>query len=179
MKPAVFLDRDGTINHDEKDYSIQRAEDFKFIPGALEALVKLSENDYLVVVLTNQSMVGRGFISSEKLQEIHDKLRVDVEKAGGRIDAVYYCPHHPDDGCGCRKPKAKMFMDAKQELDIDLSKSYMVGDTTGDILAGKNAGVSTILVSTGLAGKDNRYEVEADYKVRDLAEAAELIIKKK
>lgn len=146
---TVFLDRDGVINVDSPDY-IKSWPAFHFIPGSLEAIVRLSRAGYRVIVITNQSAVGRGMITAAELASMHDKLCQAVAAKGGRITDIFVCPHHPDDACDCRKPKSGMILAARNRYTIDLTRSVMIGDSAKDILAGKAAGCRrTVLVRTG------------------------------
>ncbi|MDB4470695.1 D-glycero-beta-D-manno-heptose 1,7-bisphosphate 7-phosphatase [Deltaproteobacteria bacterium] len=154
LRPAVFLDRDGTINV-EKDYLIDPAE-FDFIPGVPAALKKLQDAGYLLVVVSNQSGVARGYFSEEQVDKLHQHMVAMLTEAGVSLDGIYFCPHHPSAGlgdylqnCNCRKGKPGMLQRAAVELDIDLQKSYMVGDKVADIQAGHAVGCKTILVCTG------------------------------
>ena len=174
MNKAVFLDRDGTINT-EVDY-LSTVEGFVFLPRALESLVRLAKTKYKIIIATNQSGIGRGYFSEERLKEINVKMCCDLEKAGGRIDAIYYCPHRPDENCSCRKPKTGMIEDAKKDFDIDLAASYVVGDATRDVQLAINAGCTSILVGTGKAGKDGEYPACPEHRVKDLSGAVDLII---
>lgn len=175
MNKAVFLDRDGTINVDV-DY-LSNVEGFKFLPGALEALVRLAKTDYLIIIITNQSGVGRGYFTEERLKEINTKMCCEIEKAGGRIDAIYYCPHRPEEKCTCRKPATGMIEDAKRDYNINITASFMVGDATRDVQLAINAGCIPILVETGKAGKDGEYPAAvAQYRAKNLAEAIDIII---
>ena len=141
---AVFLDRDGTINV-YKSYA-WKIEDFLWIPEAKEGLRILSKTDYKIIIVTNQSGVGRGYYTKEDVERLHEWLKKECETLGIRIDGIYYCPHHPDEGCHCRKPKPGMIHQAAEELNIDLKKSWMIGDNPKDIAAGHAAGLKTIQV---------------------------------
>lgn len=175
MNRAVFLDRDGTINVPRKRYVTDPSQ-FKFLEGAAEAIARLSESDYKIIVATNQSAVGRGVISLEVLEEIHELMLSQVEAAGGRLDAVLVCTHRPDEGCGCRKPETGLVDLAVSSFDLDVSASWFVGDNTKDIVCGKAAGLKTVLVGTGYGGEDGLYDVKADYGVSDLKAAVDLIL---
>lgn len=147
---TVFLDRDGVINRNPPNMGyVRRWSEFSFIPDALNAIRDLKENGYRIVVITNQAGIGRGLFSEDNLKDIHSRMVVKITEAGGGIDAVYYCPHHPEAGCECRKPKPGMLMRAAGEHCIDLSSAYLIGDSTTDIEAGQNAGTRTLLVLTG------------------------------
>ena len=154
---TVFLDRDGVINRNppNKGY-VRKWEEFSFIPNARKAIRELTESGYRIIVITNQAGIGRGLYSEENLADIHSRMIAEIEKTGGTIDAVYYCPHHPDAGCECRKPKPGMLIRAAREYNIELSKAYFIGDVPTDIQAGQRAGVTTFLVLTGL-GQESYY----------------------
>ena len=155
---AIFLDRDGTIN--KYVGFLRNINDFELIDGVAEAIRKINESGYLAVVVTNQPVVARGEVSFEELEEIHSKMETLLGKEGAYLDAIYYCPHHPHKGyegerpelkidCDCRKPKPGMLLKAVADFNIDLSKSWMVGDGENDIQAGINAGCKTVLLSNG------------------------------
>jgi histidinol-phosphate phosphatase family protein len=147
MNPAVFIDRDGTIIK-EKSY-ISDPEQVEILPNSVSALKLLTENGFKLFVVTNQSGVGRGFFSLEELHAVHDRLSSLLEAAGTAVNKIYFCPHRPDEGCECRKPKPGMVMRAKNEFDIDLTRSYMIGDRSEDIELGAAAGLKAVLVLTG------------------------------
>ncbi len=151
---AVFLDRDGTINV-EKDY-LHRIEDFEFIPGAPEAIKRLKDAGFLVIVVTNQSGVARGYFGIAEVELLHRHMQGELAKHGTSVDGFYICPHHPTQGtgeylrdCDCRKGKPGMLLEAAAEHEIDLTSSFMVGDKVADIEAGEAAGCSSLLVLTG------------------------------
>lgn len=182
---CIFLDRDGTINT-LKGY-LCSADDFELIPGVAEAISLINNSEYLVVVATNQPVIARGECTIEELNHIHMKMETTLGKQGAYIDGLYYCPHHPHKGykgeipelkieCGCRKPNIGMLIAAANDYNIDLSKSWYVGDTTVDIQTGINAGMKTILVRTGEGGNDGKYEVTPTYILKDLEEAVNIIL---
>ena len=151
---AVFLDRDGTINVD-KDY-LHRVEDFEFIPGAVEAIRLLKESGFLVLVVTNQSGIGRGYYDEAALERIHRHMADELARSGASVDGCYFCPHHPHHGtgeyrvaCACRKPLPGMLLQAAADWGVDLSASYMIGDKLADVEAGIKAGCQPLLVRTG------------------------------
>ena len=152
---AVFLDRDGTLNVD-KGY-VYRIEDWEWIPGAIDAIVALKKAGFLVIVVTNQAGIARNYYTEADVANLHAWVNGELEKYGVAIDGFYYCPHHPEHGgaCGCRKPMPGMLYAAKQDFDIDFSRSWLVGDKAGDVQAGLAAGVKSILVLTGY-GKEHR-----------------------
>lgn len=171
MRPAVFLDRDGTIIKDaEYLSSVDELEVFEF---AAEALRLLKEKGYLLIVLTNQSGIARGFFDEATMQTVHDALQGQLN---GLIDAIYFCPHGPDDGCDCRKPGVGMIKQAASEHSIDLANSWMIGDKKSDIETGFNAGVGTALVLTGYGGSElATLERMPELVAGDLLEAARQI----
>ena len=143
---AVFLDRDGVINVD-KNY-LYRIEEFEFSEGIFELLKKLQELGYLLIVVTNQSGIARGYYKKDDFLKLTSWMVGEFKKKGIRIEKVYYCPHKPDEGCECRKPKSGMFKEAIKEFDIDPKLSWMIGDKLSDIKAAKNIGINnTILLS--------------------------------
>ncbi len=146
---AVFLDRDGTLAKDVPYCA--RPDDFELLPGAGEGIGLLNGAGFKVIVITNQSGIARGHFDEEMLEKIHQKMKADLAKCGAHIDAVYYCPHHPDDGCECRKPRPGLLLQAARELSIDLASSYMIGDSAADIIAGATAGCRTVLLRCGSA----------------------------
>ncbi len=181
MKPAVFLDRDGTMI-ELVDY-LTNPDDLKLIPGAGEAIKKLAEAGYLIIVVTNQSAIGRGMLTEEGLSLIHDRMIEKLEEFGARVDGIYFCPlkptikdpyaiEHPD-----RKPGPGMLLRAAEEHSIDVSKSWMMGDNLADVLAGINAGCAgSLLVKTGYGAKVAQIEgLEAEI-FEDIAEAADWIL---
>lgn len=179
---AVFLDRDGTINV-EVQY-LSQVEDFQFIPGVPWALKRLKEAGYLLVVVTNQSGIGRGYYDEAALDSIHSHMHADLATFGAAIDACYFCPHHPEHGtgdyrqeCGCRKPLPGMLQQAAQDLDIDLAASFMVGDKLADVEAGLAAGCTSLLVLTGYGSEQVTELPEGVRAYPDLLAAAEAILK--
>lgn len=158
--PAVFLDRDGTINV-EKNY-LYRIEDWEWIPGAIEAIKLINQMGYLAIVVTNQAGVARGYYSQEDVKLLHEKVNEILHRHGAKIDAFYYCPHHSEFGlirdCQCRKPKPGMLLNAKEECEIDLDRSYLIGDKVIDMRAALAVGVQPIMVSTGY-GQDESKKV--------------------
>ena len=178
---AVFLDRDGTINV-EKNY-LHKVEDFEFIPGAPEAIKKLKDAGFLVIVVSNQSGIARGYFDELDVAQIHQHMQTELATYGTLIDAFYFCPHHPDEGlgaykvqCECRKGKPGMLLQAALEHDLDLQHSFMVGDKLADIVAGERAGCKSILVLTGYGATTAlKPEAAAVEKCLDLGCAAALI----
>jgi len=182
---AVFLDRDGVIN-EEIDF-LCKPEQLKLIDGSAEAVKKLNESEYLVIVITNQSVVARGLCSEQDIAQIHMKLDMLLGEKHAFLDGIYYCPHHPDPGfegenkrykieCECRKPKTGMIIQASRDFNIDPGKSFIIGDSTRDIMAGVNAGLKTMLVRTGYGGKDGKYDCSPDFIFENLKAAADFIV---
>jgi len=168
MNKAVFLDRDGVINVD-KNY-VYKIEDLEFIPGSVVALKKLKQKGYLLIIITSQSGIGRGYYTEKDYLKFRKEFHERLTKLGVKIEEEYYCPHSPKDECKCRKPNTELIEKAIKKYDVDISKSYFVGDKTSDVLAGKNAGLKTILVKTGKGGKDLKFNVKEDILCTDLNE---------
>ena len=154
---AIFLDRDGTIN--KYVGFLRKEEEFELLPGVADAIKKINKSGYLAVVVTNQPVIARGEVTYSQLENIHNKMETLLGKEGAYLDGIYFCPHHPHSGyegevkelkidCDCRKPKPGMLLKAAEDLNIDLSQSYMVGDGENDIKAGKAAGCKTVLLNT-------------------------------
>ena len=151
---AFFLDRDGVINEPPgKKRYVTRWAEFRFLPGSLKALRRLGTDGRKVVVLSNQAGVGRRLMSRAQLDLITRRMRVAVRRAGGRVDAVYYCIHRPEAACRCRKPKTGMIRRACRELRIDPKRSFLVGDNATDIQMGRSAGCRTVLVLSGVSSR--------------------------
>jgi len=180
---AVFMDRDG-VTSEEKDF-IHRHEDMKLFGFTPDAIRELNKSKYLSVIVTNQSVIARNLCTIEELKYIHKKMETELGNSHAKLDAIYYCPHHPDKGypeerpeykidCDCRKPKTGMFKQAARDLNIDLSQSWMIGDAERDIIAGRDAGCRTVGVMTGYGIK--KTTVKPDFFFRDLLEAVEFIV---
>ncbi len=144
----IILDRDGVINEDS-DAFIKSVDEWIPLPGSIEAIARLTMNDYRVVVATNQSGIARGLFDIDTLMRMHDKMHQLVNEAGGAIEAVFFCPHGPDDGCECRKPRAGMFRDIGTRLRMDLAGVAAVGDSLRDLQTAEVVGARPILVRTG------------------------------
>ena len=171
----VFIDRDGVINRDSDAY-IKSADEWDPLPGSLEALAQLTAAGFDVVVISNQSGIGRKLFSEATLAQIHAKMLRAVEAAGGRIAAVYYCPHRPDEACECRKPKPKMLLDAARDFARPIAGVPFIGDKASDIGAARAAGARPIFVGRSLpedvdAGVE-RYATLADAARQLIAEAS-------
>jgi D,D-heptose 1,7-bisphosphate phosphatase len=168
--PAVFLDRDGTLMKDV-DYCGD-PKDVQVFEGASEALRKLKQHGFKLVVITNQSGIARGYFDEQQYKVVEREVARQVGEE--LLEATYYCPHHPNDGCGCRKPKPELVVRAATDHGIDLSRSFFVGDKASDIDCGSNAGVRTVLVRTGY-GRDTAAS-SADFVAENLSEAADIIV---
>jgi D-glycero-D-manno-heptose 1,7-bisphosphate phosphatase len=184
MKLAVFLDRDGTIN-EEMGY-INHIDRFVLIPGAAGAIRSINESELKAVVVTNQSGAARGYFPKELIDQVHQKMSDLLEKEGAFLDGIYTCTHAPPSkgksgGCSCRKPKIGLMKQAAQDLNLDLEKSYVVGDRFKDVEMARNAGAKAILVLTGYGKGELEFlgpggKVRADFVAEDLAEAVEWIL---
>jgi len=152
-------------------------EDVELLPTVAEAIKLFNESDLKVLVVTNQSGIARGYFDKETLIQIHRKMEDELAKYGAHVDAIYYCPHHPDEDCICRKPKTALFYRAAMELDIDFIRSFVIGDTQMDIDAGKALGCQTVLITTGLQG-GNEITGPPDYTADSLLEAAQWVMKR-
>ena len=174
----VILDRDGVINYDSASY-IKTPDEWKPIPGSLEAIAQLSQAGYHVVVATNQSGVGRGLFEMATLNAIHDKMHRAIGHLGGRIDAVFFCPHALDSGCNCRKPKPGLLQEIAHRFNLNLHGVPSIGDSLRDLEASAAVGAQPILVLTGKGEKTRQEDRLPTGTVicADLAEAVESIIK--
>ena len=149
MNSAVFIDRDGVIIQNRENY-VRNWKDVEFLPSSLQGLKQLSQTPYKIIIVTNQSAIGRGIITIEQAKEINQRIIEEIIGAGGRVDGFYICPHTPDDHCFCRKPLPGLILQAADAFSVDLPSSAMIGDAITDIQAGSAAGIKTlILVKTG------------------------------
>lgn len=181
MNRAILLDRDGVINEDREDY-VKSWQEVRFIKGARQALKQIHRAGIPVVVITNQAAVGRGLITEDDLSDIHARLMKAIQKAGGKISKIYYCPHPPEARCHCRKPRIGMLKKAAQEFRLDLRQCFFVGDALRDVQAGKQAGCHTVLVQTGQGKKSlqkilaAQATVSPDWVCDNLASATSLML---
>jgi len=185
-KVAVFIDRDGTIS-EEVGY-VNHISRFRVLPNTARAIKLFNDSGIFTVVATNQAGVARGYFEESMIGAVHEKLKSELSLAGARLDAIYYCPHHPSVGkppyksaCDCRKPKPGMILRARDEHEIDLSRSYMVGDKISDVEFGKNLGLKSVMVLTGYGIGEYEHQrqdwkVTPDYLAKDLLDAAEWIV---
>jgi D-glycero-D-manno-heptose 1,7-bisphosphate phosphatase len=180
VNKAVFIDRDGTINVDGPYLSDPNK--LKLYSGVVSGIRRLNKNGYKVIIITNQSGLARGFFSWEILEEVHNELKRRLNKGGARIDAIYYCPHHPDDNCSCRKPKTALFERAIADFKIDAGASFVIGDRIADVEAGHRIGSKSILIPE--KGKEKRVEkeklnssVKPDYECENFTSAVNWILR--
>lgn len=188
IRPAVFLDRDGTLIEEVDGGFLRRVEDLTLYPWTPSAVRQLNEAGFVVVVATNQSGVARGYFDEVFLESVHRTLNERLASEGARIDAFYYCPHHPEAvrteyrvHCACRKPLPGMIQTAAADMGLDLSRSWMVGDTWRDVRCGDRAGMRTVLVTTGQgadAAAAGSGDVEPDAILTNLMEAVAWILRK-
>lgn len=175
----VFLDRDGVINANRSDY-VRSLEQWRPLPGSIAAMVRLSSAGHPVIVITNQSAVSRGYCTEVDVSEIHDRLTLLVEEAGGLVTGIYHCPHHPDDLCTCRKPATGLIERARADHAM-ADGGWMVGDAASDIEMGLKAGLTTILVLTGRGSAQLELmrvsgRAEPHFIAADLSEAVDIIL---
>jgi D,D-heptose 1,7-bisphosphate phosphatase len=183
---AVFIDRDGTIN--EVNGFVTKPEDLVLIEGAAEAIRSINQSGYLAIVITNQPVIARGEVSFEELELIHNKLETDLGKSGAFLEDIFFCPHHPDKGfpgeqveykidCTCRKPKPGMILQAAAKYNIDLSQSYMVGDSWRDVGAGIAAGCTPVWLTDNYAGKTENVDGREVLRFSNLKEFVKTCIR--
>lgn len=179
---AVFLDRDGTINREVDN--LRDVRQLRLLAGAAGAIRSLNRLGFLVIVISNQPVVARGWLTESQVEAINHALANRLRAKDAALDAIYYCPHHPNANvlkyrkvCRCRKPNTGMIKDAARKFNINLKKSFIVGDHARDIVAGERAGLTTILVETGYGGRDPKYNVDAkpDYVAKNLPAAVSII----
>lgn len=179
---AIFLDRDGVINVNRTDH-VKSWEEFVFLPRTLDALRKIATTDFIAIVTTNQAAINRKLVEDATVRDIHRRMRAAIEQAGGGLDAIYYCPHRPDENCDCRKPQPGMYLKAAREFDLDLAASYVIGDAPADIQAAQAIGAKPIFVLSGrgCGRRDGSGEDDCPDDcviLKDLDEAVEWILRK-
>lgn len=170
---GIFLDRDGTINHNKEGY-IHTKEEFEFLPGVIQALKKLSRTDYVLFIITNQSGIGRGMYSEKELKKLNSWLVATLQSFGILITKIYYCPHSPDAKCLCRKPGYQLLLNAVKEYQVNLSKSWIIGDSWVDIAAGREANLRTIEIVKTQKTRD--IQVKPHYVAQNLPEAVKIVL---
>src|SRR5260370_33367957 len=151
MNRAVFLDRDGVLTREKPDY-VKTPEELEILPGIEAPLREIQKRGFRIVIITNQSVVGRGLTTHQEMSKINEKLRIELARMGCDIDGIYYCPHRPGDGCNCRKPEPGLILKAANDLGIDTSTSYMIGDKEIDLEAARRAGCRGIRIPTNGGG---------------------------
>ncbi len=177
MEKVVFLDRDGTVSKDSI-YHIKSWEEFNFLPNAKDGIKLLTDNGFKIIFITNQSVIARKMVTPKGLDLIHNNMIKEIEEKGGKVEKIYFCPHHPDEGCDCRKPQPGMLKKAIEENGINAEKSYMVGDRIMDIQVGKKVGCKTILISNDRGLKElEKSDIKPDYIAKDLIDVANWIVK--
>jgi len=170
---ALILDRDGTINI---DYGyVHKIENFELVPGTIPALKKLQQN-FSLFIHTNQSGIGRGYYTEKEFHKINNHMLTIFETHGIKIKEVVFCPHSPEKNCNCRKPKHSLSQKLIEKYNIDIKNSFIIGDKTSDIKLAENLGMKSVLVQTGLAGKDKKYKVEPTYIVKNLLESLGVLL---
>lgn len=174
MKPAIFLDRDGTINR-EIGY-LSEPEKFELLPNALAGLKKMQDMDYRLVIVTNQAGIGLGYFTKEDFYRVNKKMLTQISKAGITLDKIYFCPHSKADNCPCRKPEISLILRAKEDLNLDLSHSFFIGDNQIDIETGDRAGMKTILIQSDINPDQSNLAITPDFIAKDLLEAADFIL---
>ena len=178
VSSAVFLDRDGTIARDV--HYCSRPEDLELLPTVGEGIRLLNENRFKVVIITNQSGIARGYFTEQMLGKIHQKMRGDLAQYGAHIDAIYYCPHHPDEGCECRKPKPQLAYQAINDLQIDCQQSYVIGDRLMDVELARAIGCKSVMILNDLGKSElEDCDIFPDYIAPDLELAARWIIQQR
>lgn len=184
-RPAIFIDRDGTIVRDID--LLHRVEDLELLAFSAAAIKKINDSGYLSFVITNQPVVARNMCEISTIRQIHNKLETLLGREGAYLNDIYFCPHHPDKGypeentefkidCDCRKPKTGMISSAVKEYNVDIEASWFIGDMTADIQTGKNAGMKTALVRTGRGGEDRKFEVNPDYIFDNIEDTVDFIL---
>ena len=171
--PAVFVDRDGTIN-EHIEYLSDPAK-FKVIPNSFKALKRIQDLGYRIIIVTNQPGIGLGYFSKEEFFAVNREMMKQASLAGCALDKIYFCPHSKSEKCPCRKPEPYFMKRAEEELNVDVAKSFVIGDMTSDVQLAKNAGCKGILVKTGRGGDDGMFAVTPDATVADLSGAADFI----
>ncbi len=176
QRPAVFLDRDGTINEDVG--YLHDPDKLRFLPHALEGIKKMHDMDYRIVIVTNQPGIGIGYFPEEDFYKVNRAMLSAFSKVGILVSKIYFCPHSKSEQCTCRKPGQALIQRAIKELNLDVEHSWFIGDKTSDVETGRRAGMHTILVKTGFRGEDGEFKIQADADLCTLTEAADYILNK-
>lgn len=172
--PAVFLDRDGTINPDIE--YLHEPERFELLPGAAEGMKRFQDMGYRIAIVTNQAGIGLGYFTKEDFYAVNRAMFRALQPYGVAIDRIYFCPHGFGEKCDCRKPATGLFLRAQRDLNVDLSRSVMVGDATSDLEAARRLGMAAVLVRTGKAGEDGQFDAQPDYTADSILDAAEWVL---
>jgi len=175
---AVFIDRDGTINVNVG--YIDHPDDFQMYPGVIEGIKLLKKNGYKIIVVTNQSGIGRGYFEKKNLDDIHHKMKNELFENGTSVDAIYFCPHHPKDNCNCRKPRTGLLEKAVKDLDINIEESFIIGDRMLDMEAGDKIGCKTVLIPEDeekIAIEMDESHVKPDFICDDFLSGVKWILK--
>ena len=179
MRAAVFLDRDGVINRNRDDY-VRSWKEFVFLPNVFKPLRLLAQSHLMIIVVTNQSAINRGLVEPDVVKDINARMVDEICREGGRVDAVFVCPHRPDEGCDCRKPRPGLLFQAAERFNLDLSRSYLIGDALSDVRAALAAGVQPVLILTGRGPEEAPLLHQRGYDcipvARSLAEAEAFIL---
>ncbi len=178
MGMTVFLDRDGVLNVERTDY-VKTCGEFEWLPGAIEAVALLNRRGVPVYVITNQSAVGRKIMSPDELDAIHHAMLLDLDRHGAFVNKIYVCPHGPEAGCTCRKPEPGLLLQAIKEHNVNTSEAWFIGDSETDLLAGKKAGIGTILISSFIKTVRADFRNLADYEFDSLKDAVDFLLREK
>lgn len=180
---VIFIDRDGVVNKDPGGWTeynyVTRWEDFHFLPGAKEAIKKLTDAGYEIIIISNQAGINRGFFTVDDLKNINDNMLKEISSSGGRIRSVHYCPHKKEEGCNCRKPNIGLFNEATKGMDISFSDTFFIGDGSMDVEAGDRIGCKTVLLLSGKSKLEDveKWRYKPDFIKKDLSEAVDWILK--
>ena len=182
MQKVIFIDRDGVINKDPGGWTkhsyVTKWDEFIFVDGSIVALKKLKEAGYRICLISNQGGISKGYFTQEDLDKLNKRMLAEIEKAGGKIDELYYCPHHDKDNCSCRKPKTGLIEQEIKKSAINLKDTYIIGDDRRDIEAGKNMGMKTVFVLSGKRSLEEAksWPVQPEYIKKNLLETVEWIL---
>ena len=181
-RKVIFIDRDGVINEDPIGDYVKQWEDFKFIPGTIEALKQLNNSGFEIIIISNQAGIGDGVYSQTALEGITDKMLAELKKRGIPIRGVYYCTHGKEANCECRKPKTGLFQQAARDIKFKSSQTYFIGDKASDVQAGKNFGLRTLFVLTGHGVNDKprlKNDEQPERILPSLKEAVDYVLRQK
>jgi len=179
-QPLLFTDRDGVINLDFIGDYIKKWEEFEFLPGVLDSLKRIKDNQFRTILISNQAGIGDGKYKEVELNDITERMLKEIENHGGKIDAVYYCLHGKEAGCDCRKPKTGLFENAAREWKFDPRKTFYIGDKLADMQAGAAYGLRTVMVLTGWGEREYKLvpaDIKPDLIAKDFAEAIDFVLR--